>query len=231
MIFATHGLPHKLVTDNGPAFISHEFKTFMDMNGIVHIRSALYHPSTNGLAERAVHTFKEGMKHLKEGSLKTHMARFLSKYRLTPHSTTGLSPCEMLLGHRPRSRLDLMHPDLVERVQSNQLKQKSRHDHCISVCSFKEGDTVYVCSFNNVNHWIPGHIVVVTGPLSYKIQMSDGLIIRRHVDHIKIRHSEDRHVCVASRSPRNHLAESTSEITFPWYPSLTDDSSHSSKGT
>ena len=144
MIFATHGLPHKLVTDNGAAFISHEFKTFMDMNGIGHIRSAPHHPSMNGLAEHAVHTFKEGMKHLKEGSLETRMARFLSKYRLTPHCITGLSLCEMLLGHRPRSHLDLMHPDLVERVQSNKLKQMSRHDHCISVSSFKEGDTVYV---------------------------------------------------------------------------------------
>ena len=183
MIFATHGLPHKLVTDNGLAFLSHEFKTFMDMIGIVHIRSAPYHP---GLAERAVYIFKEGMKHLKEGSLET-LARFLSKYRLTPHSTTGLSPCEMLLRRCLRSHLDLMHPDLVERVQLNQLKQKSWHDHCISVHSFKEGDTVYVRSFSNVNHWIPGHIVVVTGPLSYKMQMSDGSIFHQHVDHIKIR--------------------------------------------
>ena len=50
-IFAIHGLPHKLVTDNGPAFTSSEFKTFMGMNGIVHIRSAPYHPSTNGLGQ------------------------------------------------------------------------------------------------------------------------------------------------------------------------------------
>ena len=86
---------------------------------------------------------RPNMKHLKEGSLETRMARFLSKYRLTPHCITGLSLCEMLLGHRPRSHLDLRHPDLVERVQSNKLKQMSRHDHCISVSSFK-GDTVYV---------------------------------------------------------------------------------------
>ena len=34
------------------------------------------HPITHGLAERAVQTFKVGVKHLKEGSLETRMARF-----------------------------------------------------------------------------------------------------------------------------------------------------------
>ena len=28
-VFATHGLPYKIVTDNGPTFISHEFKQFL----------------------------------------------------------------------------------------------------------------------------------------------------------------------------------------------------------
>ena len=41
-IFAIHGLPQKLVTDNGSAFTSTTFKTFMDQNGIIHIRSALH---------------------------------------------------------------------------------------------------------------------------------------------------------------------------------------------
>ena len=112
-IFAIHGLPHKLVTDNEPAFISSEFKTFMDINGIVHIRSAPYHPSTNKLAERAVQTLKDGLRCIKDGTIETRLARFL-KYRLTPHSTTGLSPSEMLLGRRPCSRLDLMNPDLAQ---------------------------------------------------------------------------------------------------------------------
>ena len=34
----------------------------MKANGIKHIRSAPYHPSTNGLAERFVQTFKKAMK-------------------------------------------------------------------------------------------------------------------------------------------------------------------------
>ena len=47
IIFATHGLPHKIVTDNGPTFTSHAFSEFLSFNGIKHLKSAPYHPSTN----------------------------------------------------------------------------------------------------------------------------------------------------------------------------------------
>ena len=61
IIFSNHGIPHKVVTDNGPTFTSYEFQEFMQRNGIVHVKSALYHPSSNGLAERAVQTLKRGI--------------------------------------------------------------------------------------------------------------------------------------------------------------------------
>lgn len=54
--FATHGLPDTVVSDNGPAL------EFLIQNGVHHIRTAAYHPASNGLAERSVQTFKNGMK-------------------------------------------------------------------------------------------------------------------------------------------------------------------------
>ena len=61
ILFAQFGLPRTIVTDNGPKFTNTDFKEFQEHNRIVHITSSLYHPSTNGRAERAVCIFKDNM--------------------------------------------------------------------------------------------------------------------------------------------------------------------------
>ena len=57
-LFARYGLPEQLVSDNGPQFTPDDFAQFMRENGIKHIRCAPYHPSSNGLMERFVQTFR-----------------------------------------------------------------------------------------------------------------------------------------------------------------------------
>ena len=124
--FATLGLPEVVVSDNATAFTSSEFAEFLKRNGIRHIHTPPYHPASNGLVERMVQTFKEGMKRLKQGSLNTRLARFLFKYRLTPHSSTGVSPAELMFGRKLRSQFDLIKPSIartVRRAQEQQAKE------------------------------------------------------------------------------------------------------------
>ena len=187
-LFSTHGLPQKIVTDNGPSFTSDEFKRYMQANGIKHITSAPYHPATNGLAERAVQTMKQGIRQMQNGSIEEKLAKFLFKYRITPHSTTGVSPSELLMGHRIRSRLDLLLPDLTSVVQDKQLKQKQAHDKKKPDRNFIIGATVFAEDFTaSSEKWLPGVVQKVTGPLSYQIELSNGQIVRRHVDSIRAR--------------------------------------------
>ena len=61
-IFSIFGLPQQLVTDNGLQFIAEEFRQFCRENGVKHIRSVPYHPSTKEVIERFVQTFKKSLK-------------------------------------------------------------------------------------------------------------------------------------------------------------------------
>ena len=47
--FATFRIPETPVTDNGSNFTSSEFEEFLKANGICHIKTAPYHPASNGL--------------------------------------------------------------------------------------------------------------------------------------------------------------------------------------
>ena len=190
IIFANHGLPHKVVTDNGPSFTSAEFRDFMTANGIVHIKSAPYHPSTNGLAERAVQTFKQGISRIEGSTTQEKISKFLFKYRITPHSVTGVPPSELLLGRRLRCRLDTWHPDISQRVEHQQRRQKQAHDCATPQRSFNVGDLVFAENFTGTPpKWLPGTVVTVTGPLSYQVQLESGSTVRRHVDSVRKRHA------------------------------------------
>ena len=126
LTFSTLGLPEVLVTDNGPAFTSQEFTNFIKANSIRHLISVPYHPTSNGLAKRVVQTFKAAMKKLSTGSLKDRVMKVLFKYRITPQSTTGQSPSELLFGRHLHSHLDLLRPDLSSKVcQSRTVRSMS----------------------------------------------------------------------------------------------------------
>ena len=183
-MFARFGLPEQVVTDNGRNFVSEEFKEFLQKNRIKHTTSAPYHPSTNGLAERAVQTFKQGLTKLKEGTINERISRFLFNYRITPQSTKGTSPAELLLGRRPLSCLDLLKPDLSTRIETKQAKQRLT-SNSRTVPNYELGDAVYARNFGYGSRWIPGLLVENTGPLSFKMECEGGRIWCRHVDHIR----------------------------------------------
>ena len=53
-IFARHGIPEKVITNNGPQFSSNEFCRFSKTYEFEHTTSSPYFPQSNGEAERAV---------------------------------------------------------------------------------------------------------------------------------------------------------------------------------
>lgn len=53
-LFAKDGIHVHSVSDNGPQFHSEEFKRFLKMNEVKHVRRAPYHLASNGLFEGMV---------------------------------------------------------------------------------------------------------------------------------------------------------------------------------
>ena len=212
-VFAVHGLPQKVVTDNGTSFTSTEFQEFMSTNGIKHVTSAPYHPSSNGLAERAVQSFKLGLKKTPGKSIQDCLSQYLFRYRITPHSTTGIAPAELLMGRRLRSKLDLLYPELSDRMEQKQMRQKHCHDSGKPARNFTTGDLVYAQNFTNTGpKWLPGVVVAVTGPLSYQVELQSGSTVRRHVDNLRTR------VQSPSDAPDVDAGSTTDHTVFPDTP-------------
>ena len=205
-LFAMAGLPEQIVSDNGSQFTSEEFAVFLKANGIRHIRSAPYHPATNGLAERFVQSLKQGLKaSLRSGlPLSQRLSNFLMTYRSTVHSTTGVTPSSLFLKRELRTRFDLLRPDPSVDVRRKQSQQKSDHDRHSSTRQFAVGDLVMARNFRSGPDWVPAVVAAKLGPLSYLVETDGKQLWRRHVDQLKSR----------STSPVS-LPQSDSENQWP----------------
>ncbi|KAM7312101.1 uncharacterized protein ISCGN_009006 [Ixodes scapularis] len=93
-VFATFGIPRKVMSDNGTAFVSEEIKSFYSSNGIAAVTSAPYHPATNGQAERMVQQLKTALAKGGKGTLDSRPARAVRKHAQNLHPGHQLPPLE-----------------------------------------------------------------------------------------------------------------------------------------
>ena len=191
MSLANWGVPNTIVSDNAQCFVSKQFEAFCQVNGIRHLTTPCLPPKSNGLAERAVQTFKNGL-YKQTGSVDTKVSRFLFRYRTTPHSVTMRSPAELFLGRQPRTHLDAMIPDVGQRVRDLQDAHKSYHDKGAYERDLSVGDNVYVSAVDRLRgmescRWVPGRVLCVRG-VKFTIELKDGRIIVRHADQVRRRY-------------------------------------------
>lgn len=181
-LFARHGLPFVLVSDNGPQFVSEEFESFLSNNCIKHVKTAPYYPATNGEAERYVQTFKNYLKIAEPNmrDLEASIQSFLLTYRTTPHSVTGYSPSELLFKRQIRNVLGLVRPY----VSNDKLATSSVKSSRELVSSFEPGQSVLIRNYRGERKWIAGTISEVLGKLHYLIDVN-GRKMKRHLNQIK----------------------------------------------
>jgi hypothetical protein len=183
-LFATHGIPDIVVSDNATSFVSKDFKTFLERNGIRHILSSPYHAATNGQAERMVQTVKQAIRRSQVSDWNTKLARILLTLHTTPSSTTGNTPSELLMGRKIKTLMDRLHPDLESDVLEKQEVGWRASRKSNVRCPIDMGSNVQLREYGN-RKWSPGKVVGVKGPLSYEVERTNGDIVRRHLDQLR----------------------------------------------
>lgn len=181
-----------VVSYNGPAFVSSEYRTFLERNGVRAVFIPPYHPASNGAAERVVQTIKNKLKKAEPGLFETKIARVLLNYRTSPHYLTGRTPAELLMGRRLRTALDLLHPDLRTRLGFQQLQQKQRYDQRARKDPLpSSGARVWARNFRPGTPWVPGVVGEATSASSAEVSLPDGTVWNRHGDHLRHRAAPD----------------------------------------
>ncbi|XP_052758388.1 uncharacterized protein K02A2.6-like [Galleria mellonella] len=217
-IFAAQGLPDILVSDNGRAFSSEEFNSFLKKNGIKHKYSPPYHPATNGHIERAIQTFKNKLKKFSYANCNISWPEKLSKvlYHLrTVPNSTNKTPAEILNGRRYRTAVSNLHPNCVPDDAQKQLEavaQQSRNR------TFNINQAVLIRVYEPGRKWLRATIVEVEGPTTYRVRTEDGEIHRRHVDQILSRGSKEHTMRQRRPSwdqPDDIVPEASPEIEIP----------------
>lgn len=184
LLFSRFGIPHVIMSDNDTKINSLEFKTFCTVNGIKHMTSPIYHPSSNGQAENSVKSCKNFIKCIyKENQSPTDefinnkLLGFLFQYRNTIHCATGVSPAKLMLGRDLMSRLDLVLPPQQGSIRKcdHQLKR------------FEVGDSVWFHYFvNRRKRWELGQIKEKIGSRMFVISTPDNTeTYKRHYDQIR----------------------------------------------
>lgn len=97
----------RVISDNGPQFIAKDFKEFIRLTGMTHVRTSRYYPQSNGKLERYHKTIKSDA--IRPGAPRTLdeacalVAKFVEHYnKVRLHSAIGyITPADFLAARGP----------------------------------------------------------------------------------------------------------------------------------
>jgi len=185
-VFARHGIPETLRSDNGPQYPSEEFTRFASSYGFFHITSSPRYPQSNGQVERMVQTIKRMLKK----SSDPHVA--VLSYRATPHPWCGFSPAELCMGRRIRTTVPQTKrmltkqwsflPEFWQKNAQFKEKQKEQFDHrhrTRKLPPIPNDTEVWITSEDRP---LPGRVITANErPRSYVVETQSGQLCRNGV--------------------------------------------------
>ncbi|GFU84636.1 retrovirus-related Pol polyprotein from transposon 17.6 [Trichonephila clavipes] len=110
-IFSRTGIPNVVASDNGTNFVAELTKEFEKRIGSSPRFSTPGYPQSNGLVERFNRTLKNMLHNVAKDEGRGWLLQIpyvLWAYREIPHSTTGVSPFQLLYGRPPQGPLSIL---------------------------------------------------------------------------------------------------------------------------
>jgi hypothetical protein len=164
-VITRHGAVEKVLTDRAPSFCSEFIEEVYKLTKSKHLTTTAYHPSCNGLVERAVRSIRAMMSHYineNHTNWDTYLHYLCFAYNTAVQSTTQESPYKLLYGREARLPIDVSFnlpkenkfgqkfkqsfeecKELVKfRVEDAQSKQKQDYDMRHFNVLFNRGDLV-----------------------------------------------------------------------------------------
>ncbi|KAK3731996.1 hypothetical protein QZH41_005497 [Actinostola sp. cb2023] len=200
-IFAVHGLPEQVTSDNGSNLVSATMEQYLEANGIKHRKVTPYWPQANAQVERFNRTVEKAIRtaHVEGKNWRMELYIFLLNYRATPHATTGVSPAKILFGREIRTKV----PQLPSKETSEVLRaalqfDKERKQHMkeyadkkrgLTPSTIQEGDQVLL-KLERDNKLTPAfdpdpYTVIERKGASVVLQREEGYTLMRNVSAVK----------------------------------------------
>ena len=115
-VFARTGIPLQLLSDQGSQFLGSMVRHLCRDLRIDQLKTAPYHPETNGVIERMHGTLGPMLTKASQMGLDwvEQLPFALFALRSAPNKDTGFSPYQLVYGHRVRTPLDVLHQGWAE---------------------------------------------------------------------------------------------------------------------
>ena len=127
--------------------------------------------------------------------MKPSLTNFLARYRITPHCTTGIAPCELLMKRHLRTKLDLIQPTSKGLVKHKDGKQAELKE-------FNKGDRVWVRNYRSGQKWVQGKVIEKIGQTMYQVKVNKGTW-RRHAHQPRLDKSQFKDFDIPNTSETN----------------------------
>ena len=189
-LFSMHGIPEKLLSDNGPQFSSHHFAQFATEWNFKHITTSPTMHQANGMVERANQTVRRMIEKMRGD--KVQMYAGLLNLRNTSRTAEAGSPAQRLMGRRTATKLptsdQLLQPKTIETeriretLQTNRDRAKLYYDrNAKPLQDLRAGNNIRV---RDGKMWKPALMLPQEQqpphPRSYNLQAESGNVWRRN---------------------------------------------------